>query len=99
MANNVEVVLKKDIPDLGQTGEMVSVKLGYARNYLIPKGLVAVAGSKEAAEILKTVKDKKEEKKEIAKIKEEKKIVLTKKTASNHRKEEKIIIQKNKKVI
>ena len=39
----VEVILRKDIVDLGYAGELVQVKAGYARNYLIPQGLVLLA--------------------------------------------------------
>ncbi len=36
----MDVILKKDIEKLGKAGESVSVKEGYARNYLIPRGMV-----------------------------------------------------------
>jgi len=39
----MEVILKHDVPNLGYTNEQVTVKPGYARNYLIPKGLALVA--------------------------------------------------------
>lgn len=39
----VEVILRKDVADLGNAGELVSVKPGYARNYLIPQGLALLA--------------------------------------------------------
>jgi large subunit ribosomal protein L9 len=39
----MQVILKKDIEKLGKAGEVASVKDGYARNYLIPKGLALVA--------------------------------------------------------
>jgi large subunit ribosomal protein L9 len=39
----VEVILKTDMKDLGQAGDLVHVKPGYARNYLIPKGLAFLA--------------------------------------------------------
>ena len=35
----IEVILREDIKTLGQAGEMVRVKPGYARNYLLPQGL------------------------------------------------------------
>ena len=35
----VELILRKDVPDLGRAGEMVQVRAGYARNYLIPQGI------------------------------------------------------------
>jgi large subunit ribosomal protein L9 len=35
----MEIILREDVPHLGKTGEVVKVKDGYARNYLLPKGL------------------------------------------------------------
>lgn len=35
----MEIILKQDIPNLGSKDDMVVVKDGYARNYLIPQGL------------------------------------------------------------
>jgi large subunit ribosomal protein L9 len=35
----IEIILREDIKTLGRAGEMVRVKPGYARNYLLPKGL------------------------------------------------------------
>ncbi len=44
-----EVILREDIKTLGRAGEMVRVKPGYARNYLLPKGLAyeATEGNKK----------------------------------------------------
>jgi len=39
----MKVVLIEDIPKLGKTGELVQVKDGYARNYLLPKKLAIQA--------------------------------------------------------
>lgn len=39
----MKVILRKDIINLGNAGEVVEVKDGYARNFLIPKKLVEVA--------------------------------------------------------
>jgi large subunit ribosomal protein L9 len=39
----MKVILKTDVKDLGQTGEVVNVKDGFARNYLMPRGLAAEA--------------------------------------------------------
>ncbi len=33
----MKIILKKDVENIGKTGDVVSVKDGYARNYLIPK--------------------------------------------------------------
>jgi large subunit ribosomal protein L9 len=35
---SVKVILRQDIDKLGSTGEIVSVKAGFARNYLLPRG-------------------------------------------------------------
>lgn len=43
MASHLQVVLKEDVDHLGSTGDLVRVKPGYARNYLIPRGLAAMA--------------------------------------------------------
>ena len=43
MAANIQVVLKDDVEKLGKSGEIVKVKPGYARNYLLPRGLAAPA--------------------------------------------------------
>lgn len=43
----MEIILKKDIEKLGYKDDMVSVKPGYARNYLIPQGMAIVATASE----------------------------------------------------
>jgi len=35
----VKLLLARDVVDLGKAGDIVTVKTGYARNYLIPQGL------------------------------------------------------------
>jgi large subunit ribosomal protein L9 len=35
----MKVILKKAVVDLGESGDVVTVKPGYARNYLLPQGL------------------------------------------------------------
>jgi large subunit ribosomal protein L9 len=42
----MEVILKEDIVNLGKIGEVVRVRDGYARNYLLPRGLVLVANKR-----------------------------------------------------
>lgn len=39
----VKLILREDVPKLGDAGELVSVKPGFARNYLIPQGKAIVA--------------------------------------------------------
>ena len=48
----MEVILKQAIRNLGETDDVVKVKPGYARNYLIPQGLaiLATASNKKALE-------------------------------------------------
>ena len=45
----IEVILREDIKTLGKAGELVRVKPGYARNYLLPHGLAyeATEGNKK----------------------------------------------------
>lgn len=45
----MEVILRDDVKSLGKAGELVRVKPGYARNYLLPKGLAyeATEGNKK----------------------------------------------------
>src|SRR5579863_1112877 len=39
----IELLLIQSVDHLGKQGEVVSVKLGYARNYLLPQGLATLA--------------------------------------------------------
>ena len=39
----MQVLLKKDVQNLGETGDVITVKDGYARNFLVPKNLAEVA--------------------------------------------------------
>jgi len=60
----MEVILKKNVSKLGYTNDIVKVKPGYGRNFLIPQGyaVLATASAKKAhAEVLKQ-KSHKEEK-------------------------------------
>jgi large subunit ribosomal protein L9 len=59
----MKVILQKDIPNLGDAGDIKEVADGYARNFLLPKKLVIVANdsSKKAMEHQKRlIKVKKE---------------------------------------
>ncbi len=40
---SVELLLAEDVPALGKQGDIVQVRAGYARNYLLPQGLATVA--------------------------------------------------------
>jgi len=47
----VQVILSEDVHALGDAGEIVSVKPGYARNYLIPKGMAMLATAERVNEV------------------------------------------------
>lgn len=52
----MRVILKQDVPNLGYTHDIVKVKNGYARNYLIPQGYAITcspSSEKELNEVLK----------------------------------------------
>jgi large subunit ribosomal protein L9 len=57
----MKVVLRQDVPKLGEAGTIQNVKNGYARNYLIPQGMAVVAtpGEVKTAEHNQAVKDRK----------------------------------------
>ncbi len=42
----MKVILLKDIPQLGQRGRILTIKDGYGRNFLIPRGLAREADAK-----------------------------------------------------
>jgi large subunit ribosomal protein L9 len=43
MASHVQIILKQSVEHLGRPGDVVRVKPGFARNYLLPRGLALVA--------------------------------------------------------
>jgi large subunit ribosomal protein L9 len=43
---NVQVILNDDVPNLGRTGDVVEVRAGFARNYLLPRKLAVESNSK-----------------------------------------------------
>jgi large subunit ribosomal protein L9 len=71
----MEVVLKKDYGKLGKAMEIVAVKDGYARNFLIPNGVAVVAteGNKRLVADAKRTGEKRE-----AKLVEEARALLSK---------------------
>lgn len=85
----MDIILKQDIPSLGYKNEVVKVKNGYGRNYLIPQGLAILAtesAKKVMAENLKQRAHKLEKiKNEALELKEklaDVKITLGAKTSS-----------------
>jgi len=47
----MKVILTEDIQSLGRIGEVVKVAPGYARNYLLPKGLALTATGRNVSEL------------------------------------------------
>jgi large subunit ribosomal protein L9 len=43
---NVQLILNEDVPNLGRTGDVVKVRPGFARNYLLPRKLAVEANPK-----------------------------------------------------
>jgi large subunit ribosomal protein L9 len=66
--DKIQVILTEDVANLGKSGELVSVKPGYGRNYLIPQGLALTATKNNVSRIqhdkkvieAKTAKSRKE---------------------------------------
>jgi large subunit ribosomal protein L9 len=47
----VQVILREDVAKLGDAGDLVSVKPGYARNYLVPQGKAMLATAQRVNEV------------------------------------------------
>jgi large subunit ribosomal protein L9 len=47
----MEVILREDVPHLGHIGDVVKVKPGFARNYLLPRGLAVVADKRNLSRL------------------------------------------------
>jgi large subunit ribosomal protein L9 len=43
---NLQVILNEDVPSLGRTGDVVRVRAGYARNFLLPRRLAVMADAR-----------------------------------------------------
>lgn len=64
----MEVILKKDVEHLGYANDVVKVKDGYARNFLLPRGLADVATESNRKQLAETLKQRAHK---LAKVKEE----------------------------
>jgi large subunit ribosomal protein L9 len=55
----MQVILRTDVPELGKRGDMLDVADGYARNYLVPKGLAmkATHGAASQAASMRRARD------------------------------------------
>lgn len=47
----MQVILREELPNLGTIGDVVKVKPGYARNYLLPRGLAVEASVRNLNEL------------------------------------------------
>ena len=54
----MELILKKDVENLGFTDDLVSVKSGYGRNFLIPQGLAILATPSTKKVLAETLKQR-----------------------------------------
>lgn len=54
----MEVILKQDVKNLGYKDELVKVKPGYGRNFLIPRGLAISADDSKKRELAETLKQR-----------------------------------------
>ena len=78
----MEIILKKDVENLGLEFDTVNVKPGYARNFLIPQGFALLATPKNKAQLEATLEARKEEEAKLiaeanAKIEQLKKTTVT----------------------
>ena len=54
----MELILKNDVPNLGFKDDLVSVKNGYGRNYLIPQGLAILATTSSKKVLAENIKQR-----------------------------------------
>ena len=54
----MELILKNDVPNLGFKDDIVSVKNGYGRNFLIPQGLAVLATSSSKKVLAENIKQR-----------------------------------------
>lgn len=65
---HMEVLLREDVDNLGQRGQVVRVRAGYGRNYLLPQGLAikATTGNKRMIEEERRILTKREHRDRVA---------------------------------
>ena len=88
----MKVLLLQDVETLGEAGEIVNVKNGYGRNYLIPKGLVRLATpnivkawEEERRQKTRKLAKRKEDAEKLAKEIESIELVITAKVGEENR--------------
>lgn len=57
----MQIILKKDVENLGLEFDTIDVKPGYARNFLLPQGYALLATPKNRASLAETLESRKEE--------------------------------------
>ncbi|MEJ5317555.1 MAG: 50S ribosomal protein L9 [Tenuifilum sp.] len=85
----MEIILLQDVPNLGNKNDVVTVRNGYARNYLIPKGMAITATESAKKVIAENIKQQahkeakiKAEAEQLAKKLEGVKLTIGAKTSS-----------------
>jgi len=74
MASTVQVVLKENLEHLGTIGDVVRVRRGYARNFLLPRGLAVVASRGNVRQI---EHEKSLQARRVAKLREAQESIVT----------------------
>ncbi len=54
----MKIILKKDVANLGEAGEIVEVKTGYALNYLVPQGYAVIGTSSAIKQHEETIRQR-----------------------------------------
>jgi len=47
----MQIILREDVQHLGEVGDVITVKAGYARNYLFPRGLAVLASARQMSRL------------------------------------------------
>lgn len=58
VVKHMQVILMKDVPGLGQAGQVKKVRPGFGRNFLIPQKLAVLPGNPEAVQLAANKKGK-----------------------------------------
>lgn len=75
MAKTVKLLLTENVDNLGIVGDVVNVRLGYARNYLLPRGLA----TEPSEELLASLQEKRKQAElELAQLRKEREGIISK---------------------